>query len=210
MDALERLGLAACGSCCLSPASTAKLPWLPRSGPTATSHATTGAATSDIAAQTAAIASRCGPLARFVIERLRGQRVREQSAPQDADAPLSLPSSARADPPAQRWTVSNLLPALRGESALQSGGAPVRDHLVGRSCLGVFSLRTSERAGYWKLDRRAAITPATWRAATLAGAIARGPVPGCPGQLYHMVQDPWEVYKLLFRDNPEVVRDLQP
>ena len=98
----------------------------------------------------------------------------------------------------------NLLSALRGESG-RSGGGPVRDHLVHHSCLGVFSLRTSERAGNWKLIVECNDSGDVARGDH--GGAGSGPVPGSPGQLYHMGDDPWEVYNR-FRDNPEVVREL--
>ena len=99
----------------------------------------------------------------------------------------------------------SLLPLLRGESVFHGGGAPVRDHLVHHSCLGVFSLRTSERAGNWKLIVECNDSGDVARGAH--GGAGSGPVPGSPGQLYHMGDDPWEVYNR-YRDNPEVVREL--
>ena len=94
----------------------------------------------------------------------------------------------------------SLLPALRGESR-----RPARDHLVHHSCLGVFSLRTSERAGNWKLIVECDDSGDVWRGNH--GGAGSGPVPGSPGQLYHMGDDPGEVYNR-FREDPQVVREL--
>ena len=69
----------------------------------------------------------------------------------------------------------------------------------------MFSLRTSERAGNWKLIVECDNSGDVARGDH--GGAGSGPVPGSPGQLYHMGDDPWEVYNR-YRDNPEVVREL--
>ena len=100
----------------------------------------------------------------------------------------------------------SLLPLLRGESALHGGGAPVRDHLVHHSCLGVFSLRTSEPRRQLEADRRLQRLRRRGAAAPTAG-----PAPvrcrAAPDSSIHMGDDPWEVYNR-YRGNPQVVREL--
>ena len=87
-------------------------------------------------------------------------------------------------PPGTAPDSVNLLPALLGED----GGEPVRDHLVHHSSLGVFSLRTSGRAGNWKLIVECDNSGDGGRG--VHRGMGTGPVPGAPGQLYRMGGDP--------------------
>ena len=96
---------------------------------------------------------------------------------------------------------ANLLPALLGEA----GGEPVRDQLIHHSSLGVFSMRTSSRAGNWKLIVECDNSGDLGRG--VHGGRGTGPMPGSPGQLYQMGDDPGEVINL-FRSHPQVVREL--
>jgi len=87
----------------------------------------------------------------------------------------------------------NMLPVLLGRRSRQ----PIRPALVLHSCFGVFAIRQ----GRWKLilDTK-----------TSGGWVKPGgkkPVPGTPGQLYDLAEDPYERNDL-WDQHPDVVRRL--
>ena len=87
----------------------------------------------------------------------------------------------------------NILPALLAEKL----DKPVRDAIVHHSAKGVFAIRQDP----WKLilDTK---TSGGW-----VKPRGKGPEPGTPGQLYNMVDDPYEQNDL-WEKHPEIVRRL--
>ena len=101
----------------------------------------------------------------------------------------SLPENAAEDS-------TSILPALLGEKRDE----PIRDDLIHHSCLGVFSIRK----GDWKLIIDCDNSGDGGRG--VHGSRGTGPIPGSKGQLYSMVDDPYEVYNLFDR-RPDVVKE---
>jgi arylsulfatase A len=91
----------------------------------------------------------------------------------------------------------NILPALLGETINGS----LRNDLIHHSCLGVFSIRK----GDWKLIIDCDNSGDMGRGSHMGHGT--GPVPGSPGQLYNMKDDPWEVYNH-FAKRSDVVKEL--
>ena len=87
----------------------------------------------------------------------------------------------------------NILPALLGEAQ----ESPTRETVIHHSGAGVFSIRTRE----WKLILE---TQGSGGWPPPRGA---GPEPGTPGQLYHMLDDPYEKINL-WDDRPDTVQQL--
>ncbi len=87
----------------------------------------------------------------------------------------------------------DLCPALRGERI----GKPLRPVLVHHSGNGVFSLRQSE----WKCIFE------TTGSGGWPPPVGAGPVPGTPGQLYNLFDDPGEQHNL-WDVRPRVVAEL--
>jgi len=84
----------------------------------------------------------------------------------------------------------NILPALLGKKLYE----PIRDAIVHHSVKGVFAIRQ----GRWKLilDTK---TSGGW-----VDPRGKGPEPGTPGQLYDMLDDPYEQNDL-WEERPEIV-----
>ena len=87
----------------------------------------------------------------------------------------------------------NILPALLAEKLDE----PIRDAIVHHSAKGVFAIRQ----GPWKL------IPDTKTSGGWVKPRGKGPEPGTPGQLYNMVDDPYEQNDL-WETHPEIVRRL--
>lgn len=87
----------------------------------------------------------------------------------------------------------NIMPALLGKKYNE----PIREAIVHHSCYGVFSIRR----GQWKL---------IFETKSSGGWVkpgGSGPEPGNPGQLYNLVDDPYEKNDL-WDKHPEIVQDL--
>jgi arylsulfatase A-like enzyme len=89
---------------------------------------------------------------------------------------------------------ADLLPVLMGEEI----DGPVREDLIHHSCLGVFSIRR----GDWKLIVDCDNSGDIGR--DVHGSKGSGPVPGSPGQLYNVKDDPGEVYNLYSQETGTV------
>ncbi len=87
----------------------------------------------------------------------------------------------------------NILPALLGKNS----GEPIRDALLHHSVYGVFSVRK----GDWKLIHETK-TSGGW-----VDPAGEPPVPGSPGQLYNIKNDPYEQHDL-WDEHPEIVSEL--
>lgn len=110
------------------------------------------------------------------------------------DILATVASVVRVQPPDNAAEDSfDMLPVLLGDRSVQ----PIRDGMVHHSGFGVFSLRH----GRWKLILE---TQGSGGWPLPAGG---GPVPGSPGQLYDLVDDPWEKQNL-WDACPEVVASL--